>query len=340
LPEKYDAEGVDRKHLRLPDNQNALIEAITEVQSNTIIVLLNGSAVEMPWVNKVKGILEAYLGGQAMGSAVTDLLFGDRNPSGKLAETFPAKLSHTPSFINFPGGKDKVEYREGLFVGYRYHDKVDIKPLFPFGHGLSYTTFEYSDIHLDKKELLDTDQVTVTVKIKNTGNRFGKEIVQLYVKDVDSSVVRPVKELKGFEKIALEPGEEKRVTFKLGKRAFAFYQVELKDWYVESGDFEILVGKSAQEIVLTDTIRVKSTVPLKKKYTLDSTLGDIREEPAGAHLVSQLITGMGFGESGSDAPFGMDMDSLLHSIKLRIVEAHGGFPKDKLEELLETLNAG
>ncbi|MEH7098406.1 glycoside hydrolase family 3 C-terminal domain-containing protein [Neobacillus vireti] len=339
LPEKYDAEGVDRKHLRLPDNQNALIEAIVEVQTNTIIVVLNGSAVEMPWVNKVKGILEAYLGGQGMAGAVADLLFGDRIPSGKLAETFPEKLNHTPSFINFPGERDKVEYREGLFVGYRYYDKVNINTLFPFGHGLSYTTFEYSDMHLDKKEMLDTEEVTVTVKIKNTGNRFGKEIVQLYVKDIDSSVIRPVKELKGFEKIALDPGEEKLVTFTLGKRAFAYYHVDLKDWYVETGDFEILIGKSSQEILLSETIHVISQVPLKKKYTLDSTLGDIREEPAGAKLVSQLLTGMGFG-GDSDAPFGMDMDSLLHSLKLRIVEAHGGFPKEKLEELLEILNAG
>lgn len=340
LPEKYDAEGVDRKHLRLPDNQNTLIEAIAEVQTNTIIVLLNGSAVEMPWVNKVKGILEAYLGGQGMAGAVADLLFGDKNPSGKLAETFPEKLNHTPSFINFPGERDKVEYREGLFVGYRYYDKLDVKTLFPFGHGLSYTTFEYSDIRLDKKEILDTEEVTVTAKIKNTGNQFGKEIVQLYVKDVNSSVIRPVKELKGFEKIALDPGEEKLVTFTLGKRAFAYYHVELKDWYVESGEFEILIGKSSKDIVLSEMIQVNSTVKVNKKYTLDSTLGDIKAEPAGAQLVSHIIAGMGFGGSDSDAPFGMDMDSLLHSLKLRIVEAHGGIPKEKLEELLETLNAG
>jgi beta-glucosidase len=280
------------------------------------------------------------LGGQGMAVAVADLLFGDKNPSGKLAETFPEKLNHTPSFINFPGERDKVEYREGLFVGYRYYDKLDVKTLFPFGHGLSYTTFEYSDIRLDKKEILDTEEVTVTAKIKNTGNQFGKEIVQLYVKDVNSSVIRPVKELKGFEKIALDPGEEKLVTFTLGKRAFAYYHVELKDWYVESGEFEILIGKSSKDIVLSEMIQVNSTVKVNKKYTLDSTLGDIKAEPAGAQLVSHIIAGMGFGGSDSDAPFGMDMDSLLHSLKLRIVEAHGGIPKEKLEELLETLNAG
>ncbi|MEK4008704.1 glycoside hydrolase family 3 C-terminal domain-containing protein [Paenibacillus sp. FSL H3-0333] len=340
LPEKYDAEGVDREHLKLPDNQNALIEAVTEIQSNTVIVLFNGSAVEMPWIHKVKGVLEAYLGGQGMAGAVADILFGDKNPSGKLAETFPVQLSQTPSYINFPGEGDKVEYREGLFVGYRYYDKVEIEPLFPFGHGLSYTTFEYSELQLNKKEITDSEEVIVSVKVKNTGGRAGKEIVQLYVQDIVSSVIRPVKELKAFEKIELAPGEEKRVIFKLGKRAFAYYNVELKDWHVESGDFELLIGKSSKEIVLQDTIKVHSSVRLRKKYTLDSTLGDIKSEPAAASFISSLLTGMGFGSSGSEGPFGMDMESLLNSIKLRIIENQRAMPQEQLEQFLAYLNEG
>ncbi|MEK3834117.1 MULTISPECIES: glycoside hydrolase family 3 C-terminal domain-containing protein [unclassified Paenibacillus] len=340
LPEKYDAEGVDREHLKLPDNQNALIEAVTEIQSNTVIVLFNGSAVEMPWIHKVKGVLEAYLGGQGMAGAVADILFGDKNPSGKLAETFPVQLSQTPSYINFPGEGDKVEYREGLFVGYRYYDKVEIEPLFPFGHGLSYTTFEYSELQLNKKEITDSEEVIVSVKVKNTGGRAGKEIVQLYVQDIVSSVIRPVKELKAFEKIELAPGEEKRVIFKLGKRAFAYYNVELKDWHVESGDFELLIGKSSKEIVLQDTIKVNSSVRLRKKYTLDSTLGDIKSEPAAASFISSLLTGMGFGSSGSEGPFGMDMESLLNSIKLRIIENQRAMPQEQLEQFLAYLNEG
>lgn len=338
LPEKYDAEGVDREHLKLPDNQNALIEAVTEIQSNTVIVLFNGSAVEMPWIHKVKAVLEAYLGGQGMAGAVADILFGDKNPSGKLAETFPVQLSQTPSYINFPGEGDKVEYREGLFVGYRHYDKVEMEPLFPFGHGLSYTTFEYSELQLNKKEITDSEEVIVSVKVKNTGGRTGKEIVQLYVQDVVSSVIRPVKELKAFEKIELAPGEEKRVIFKLGKRAFAYYNVELKDWHVESGDFELLIGKSSREIVLQDTIQVHSSVRLRKKYTLDSTLGDIKSEPAAASFVSSLLTGMGFGSSGSEGPFGMDMESLLNSIKLRIIENQRAMPQEQLEQFLAYLN--
>ncbi|PQP81003.1 glycosyl hydrolase [Paenibacillus sp. PCH8] len=340
LPEKYDAEGVDREHLKLPDNQNALIEAVTEIQSNTVIVLFNGSAVEMPWIHKVKAVLEAYLGGQGMGGAVADILFGDKNPSGKLAETFPVQLSQTPSYINFPGEGDKVEYREGLFVGYRHYDKVEMEPLFPFGHGLSYTTFEYSELQLNKKEITDSEEVIVSVKVKNTGGRAGKEIVQLYVQDVVSSVIRPVKELKAFEKMELAPGEEKRVIFKLGKRAFAYYNVELKDWHVESGDFELLIGKSSKVIVLQDTIKVNSSVRLRKKYTLDSTLGDIKSEPAAASFISSLLTGMGFGDSGSEGPFGMDMESLLNSIKLRIIENQRAMPQEQLEQFLAYLNEG
>ncbi|WP_044482199.1 glycoside hydrolase family 3 C-terminal domain-containing protein [Paenibacillus antibioticophila] len=338
LPEKYDAEGVDRKHLELPNNQNLLIEAVAEVQKNIVIVILNGSAVEMPWLNKAKGILEAYLGGQAMAGAIADILFGDKNPSGKLAETFPMKLSHTPSYINFPGESDKVEYREGVFVGYRHYDKVEIEPLFPFGYGLSYTTYEYSDLSFNHKEISDSQEVIVTLKVKNMGNRAGKEIVQLYVRDNESSVIRPVKELKGFEKIELDPGEEKLVTFTVGKRAFAYYNVDLMDWYVETGEFEILIGKSSREIILKDTIVVNSTVELKKKYTLDSTLGDIKTHPIAVPFISNLLAGMGLDDSSNGGPFGMDKDSLLNSIKLRNFESQRTMPKDMLNELLKGLN--
>lgn len=339
LPEKYDSEGSDRTHLRLPDNQNALIEAVAKVQKNTIVVLINGSAIEMPWIHQVKCILESYLGGQAMAGAVADILFGDVNPSGKLAETFPEKLSHNPSFINFPGEVDRVEYKEGLFVGYKHYDKVDIRPLFPFGYGLSYTSFEYTDISVDKKEILDTENVKVSVKIKNTGKKAGKEIIQLYVKDVESSVIRPVKELKGFEKVTLEPGEEKFVTFTLGKRAFAYYNVKLKDWHVESGNFEILIGKSSEDILLNETVNVKSTTKIKKKFTADSTIADIMAEPAAKRLVAMVTQYMG---NAGIEDLGMDMNSVLSSIKLTSVVAMGQelFTQEMLDDLLIVLNEG
>lgn len=342
LPDKYDSEGTDRKDMGLPMNQNALIEAVTQVQKNTIVVLINGSAVEMPWIEKVCGVLEAYLGGQAMAGAIADLLFGDVNPSGKLAESFPEKTSHNPSFINFPGEKMKVEYREGLFVGYRYYDKVETAPLFPFGHGLSYTSFEYSKLRIDKQELFDTEQLHVRVSVKNIGTRAGKEAVQLYVRDVESSVLRPVKELKGFEKVSLEPGEEKEVTFVLDKRAFAYYNVDIKDWHVESGNFEILIGKSSRDIVLSERIHVKSSVKIKKNYTVNSTLEDIKEEPAAQQLVAMIRQSM----AAVEESIGMDVEALLSSIKIKslipMAQMMGQsiFTQEMLDGLLMAMNQG
>ncbi|HLV09360.1 MAG TPA: glycoside hydrolase family 3 C-terminal domain-containing protein, partial [Halanaerobiales bacterium] len=198
LPDHFESEGYDRKHLRLPDSHRELIEEISKVQENLVVVLSNGAPVEMPWLDQVKGLLESYLGGQAAGGAVADLLFGRANPCGKLAETFPRKLSDNPSFLNFPGEGDRVDYHEGLFVGYRYYDFKEIEPLFPFGYGLSYTDFEYTGISVDKKELKAGESLQVNVMVKNRGKMKGKEIVQLYVRDIESTVIRPEKELKGF----------------------------------------------------------------------------------------------------------------------------------------------
>ncbi|MDR1117113.1 MAG: glycoside hydrolase family 3 C-terminal domain-containing protein [Oscillospiraceae bacterium] len=316
LPGSYDSEGSDRKHMSLPAEQNTLIAEIAKAQKKVVVVLFNGSAVEMPWLSQVEGVLEAYLGGQAMAGAVADILFGDCNPCGKLAETFPAKLSDTPCFINFPGESTKVEYREGLFVGYRHYDKAAVEPLFPFGHGLSYTSFEYSDMRLDKNELTDAEELRVTVTVKNTGSRAGKEIVQLYVADRECSVIRPAKELKGFAKISLNPGESGEVFFTLGKRAFAFYDTRLKDWRVESGAFDIITGKSSRDIQLKETVNVSSTAVMVKNYTLDSTIADVKNEPAAAGLVSMMSSGLQGGHS-----LGMDMDALLSSVKLRSIVA-------------------
>ena len=209
-------------------------------------MLSNGSPIEMPWLGSVKAALKAYLGGEALGGAIADLLFGDANPCGKLAETFPKFLKHNPSHPYFPSDGDRVEYREGIFVGYRYYEAKDIEPLFPFGFGLSYTSFDYSELVINKNQITDTETVQVSLKVKNTGSRSGKKTVQFYVRDIESSVQRPEKELKGFVKVALQPGEEQMVTFTLNKRSFAFYNVELKDWHAETGDFEIFTRKVFQ----------------------------------------------------------------------------------------------
>ncbi|MED0905883.1 glycoside hydrolase family 3 C-terminal domain-containing protein [Bacillus nitratireducens] len=345
LPDRYESEGFDRKHLQMPENHVQLIEAIAEVQSNIVVVLSNGAPIEMPWIGKVKGILEGYLGGQALGGAIADLLFGDANPSGKLAETFPKVLRDNPSYLNFPGEGDKVEYKEGVFVGYRYYDKKNIEPLFPFGFGLSYTNFEYSNLSVDKKEIKDTETVSVTVNVKNIGSTAGKEIVQLYIKDVESTMIRPEKELKGFEKVELQPGEEKTVNFTLNKRSFAYYNVELKDWHVETGEFEILVGKSSREIVLQDNMYVQSTNIIQKTVHRNTLLGDIFADPILAPIAKGLME-----KALKDSPFGSMaegdsdvsemMDAMLNYMPLRALVnfSAGAFTEEMLSEIIGTLN--
>ena len=289
LPDSFESEGYDRSHMRMPDCQNELIEKVAAVQPNTIVVLHNGSPVEMPWVDQVKGIVEAYLGGQAVGGAVCDILFGKVNPSAKLPESFPKKLEDNPSYLSYIGEGDMVEYREGIFVGYRYYDKKKMDVLFPFGYGLSYTTFAYSNLRLDKKEMKDTDTVTVSVDVTNTGDRTGKEIVQLYVADKESTVIRPEKELRDFAKVELAPGETKTVSFTLGKRAFAYYNTTIHDWHVETGDFDILIGKSSRDIVLSESVKVESTVKIPFVYTTDTTLGDVMKNPKAYALVKEIF---------------------------------------------------
>lgn len=291
LPDKFESEGFDRKHMAMPDCQNELIEKVAAVQPNTVVVLHNGSPVEMPWVNQVKGIVEAYLGGQAVGGAVYDILYGKVNPSAKLPETFPLRLEDNPSYLSYIGEGDMVEYREGIFVGYRYYDKKKMEVLFPFGYGLSYTTFAYSNLKVDKEQMKDTDTLQASVDVTNTGSMAGKEVVQLYVADRESRAIRPVKELRGFEKVELKPGETKTVTFTLDRRAFAYYSVSIHDWHVETGAFDIMIGKSSREIVLTKTVQVESTVKLPVVYTPDTTMGDVNRDPRASALVKEYLKG-------------------------------------------------
>lgn len=293
LPDAYESEGYDRTHMRLPACQNQLIDAVVEANPNTVVILHNGSPVEMPWVGKVKAVLEAYLGGQAVGLATVRVLFGDVNPSGHLAETFPRKLSDNPSYLFYGGEKDKTDYREGIFVGYRYYDRKEMDVLYPFGHGLSYTTFEYSGLQLSDTEITDRDTLTATVTVTNTGSRTGKTVVQLYVSDVDSTVLRPVRELKGFEKVELAPGETTEVTFTLDKRSFAYWNEQISDWHVETGEFVIEVGQSSRDICLAETVTVKSTVKLPRKYTMDSIVMDILEDEEAVEVLKPVIEAIG-----------------------------------------------
>ncbi len=275
LPESYETEGADRTTLDMPQVQNELIEKLAAVNKNVVVVLHNGAPVAMPWVDKVAAILECYLGGENIGTAQVNLLFGKANPSGKLAETFPLRLEDTPCYLTYPGNGRTCVYSEGIFVGYRWYDSRKMPVLFPFGYGLSYTTFEYSNLKVSKSAFKDSDGVEVSITIKNTGSVEGKEVVQLYVSDKTGVEVRPEKELKGFDKVNLKPGESKEVTFKLDRRSFAFWNIDIDDWYAPSGKYIISIGASSRDIRATAEVDVTSTS--KKAFTItpQTTMGDM-----------------------------------------------------------------
>lgn len=345
LPDALESEGYDRVHMKMPEAQNRLIAEIAKVQKNVIVVLHNGAPVEMPWVNDVAGIVELYLGGQAVGGALVDILFGKVNPSGKLPESFPKHLEDNPSYLYYPGEKEKAEYREGIFVGYRYYDMKKMDVLFPFGHGLSYTNFKYSNLKLSKKQLVDTDTLTVELDVTNVGNQEGKEVVQLYVADIVSTVIRPRKELREFAKINLQPGETKTVKFELGKRAFAYYNVEISDWHVESGEFEILIGKSSRAIELSEKVIVNSTVTLPMHYTKDTVIGDLYGDERAMKLIRpfmKLSLGGGESEEGTtsnEAISNKMIEEMLKYLPLRGLHTFGyGMTFDDLDNLLKRLN--
>ena len=341
LPESFESEGYDRSHMRLPECQNRLITEILKVQPNTVIVLHNGSPVEMPWLGEIKGLLETYLGGQAGGAAAANILYGKINPSGKLAETMPLKLSDNPSYLNFGGG-EKVEYREGIFVGYRYYDTKEMDVAFPFGYGLSYTTFAYSNLKLSMENPTEKDTVMVSADVTNTGKSAGKEVVQLYIRDLTGSAIRPEKELKGFEKVFLEPGETKTVTMELNKRSFAWYNTELHDWFAASGEYEILVGASSRDIRLTETLHLNSSQRLPMHVHMNTTLGDLLRNPETAEAAKKLIQKYLSGEAGSEAASEAVSEemtmAMTDSMPLRALMGFAGVSRKELDSVIEKLN--
>ncbi len=261
LTEEYESEGYDRKSMKLPASHNRLLDEILKVNENVTVVLSGGSPVILPRVKQIKAILNGYLGGQASGRAIAEIVSGKMNPSGKLAETYPLSEEDVPCSAYFPGLGLTAEHREGIYIGYRYYDTAGKNVLFPFGHGLSYTEFEYSELKLSAGSITDTDTLTVTCNIKNIGDRDGAETVQLYVSDCESTVFRPEKELRDFTKLYLAAGEEKEVSFTLSKRAFAYYNININDWHTETGDFKILIGASSRDIRLVAKVEVISSLP-------------------------------------------------------------------------------
>ena len=348
LPGSFETEGCDRDHMALPTNQNVLIEAVAAANPNTVVVLHGGAPMELPWLNQVKAVLCMYLGGQNAGAATVKLLWGEVNPSGKLAETWPVKLSDNPSYLNFPGENGTVDYHEDIFVGYRYYDKKEMSVLFPFGHGMSYTSFTYSDLKLDKTAMDDTETLTATCKVKNTGTVAGKEVVQLYVRDEVSSVRRPIRELKGFEKVELFPGEEKTVSFTLDKRAFAYYEVKIHDWYVESGRFFLDVGASSRDIQLSDSVEVTSTTEIPFTFTTATTVGDLMRTKSGQAMLEQIMAagrnGVATGVAQSDRSPNLGegsermMQQMMVDMPLSALVAYGAMDESQLMDLIAMLN--
>ena len=279
LPDIYESEGYDRVHMHLPPSQNRLIERLSGVCSRLVVVLSNGSPVEMPWEPLAEGILEGYLGGQASGGAVFDILYGKKNPSGRLAETFPLRLEDNPSYLNFPGKREKVSYREGIYVGYRYYDKKKMPVLYPFGHGLSYTTFVYKDLELDEDEFEEEDVLTLRCTVTNTGSYAGAEVVQLYIAAPGVQEDRAPKELKGFCKVFLNPGESKKISFRLDARSFSYYSVEEKDWFCEPGMHRILIGSTSEDIRLEREIAVRPSKFLRLKVSPFMMVREVLEHP-------------------------------------------------------------
>lgn len=305
LPDSFESEGFDRTHLNMPANQNELIARISEVQPNVVVVLHSGSPIAMPWLDKVAGVLQMYLAGQASGGAAVNLLFGDATPCGKLAETFPLHLEDNPSYLNFPGNREKVCYQEGVFIGYRYYDKKKMDVLFPFGYGLSYTDFTYSNMKVtvngknaaDVDVIKETDEIVVSADITNTGNCDGAEIVQLYIKNPVVYEIRPEKELRDFAKVFLKAGETKTVTFTLNARAFSYYETRIHDWYAESGDYEILFASSSRDIRLQYTVSITGSkkIPFVADYI--TTCEDVELFAKDGSALDEMLRRSGFAEA-------------------------------------------
>jgi len=373
LPDSYESEGFDRKHLNLPESHNILIKEISKVQKNIVVVLSNGAPVTMPWKNDVDGIVEQYLAGQASGEAITDIIFGDVNPSGKLAETFPMSLESVPSTHFFPGEPRQVQYREGLYVGYRGLDSFNAEVLFPFGHGLSYTNFEYSDLKTDKSTYGKDDLVKVSFNIRNTGDKTGKEICQLYVEKVDSNVYRPVRELKDFVKVELKPGELKQIVLHLKvSDLFVFQNGKFR---VEAGKYIIYVGASSRDIRLSSEILIKSDdvvaddkldkykniapnyvfsqndfekllgrpIPkpaASKPYTRNSTLGEIKDNFIGRKIVGIVEKQVSKLSAGEENTMSNMIDAMIYQMPLRTLASFSGgsISLNRIDGLINLMN--
>ena len=376
LINSYESEGFDRKHLNLPENHNHLIEEISKVNKNIVVVLSIGAPVLMPWIDKVKGIVDLYLAGEAAVSAAFNIIFGIVNPSGKLAETFPLKLEDNPSYKYFPGGNKSVEYRESIFVGYRYYDKAEKDVLFPFGFGLSYTSFEFSNLIVsDANTIAGLDNIHVVFDIKNTGDMFGCEVAQIYISAPENNIFKAKKELKGFIKVFLEPNETKTVIIKLNKRSFSFYNTETKQYEIENGLYTIYVRNSSRNLILSKSMEINSNdynneklhsyfnikdinisdedfekllgrklkpinIKACKPYNLNNNLADLLHEEIAKDFYNKLLIGLNemFKDDKTDTKKMFESMMLETPLRSLYTMSGGLISRNDIENLLQSLN--
>ncbi len=333
LPDVIEGESYDRADMKLPACQNELIAAVAAVQPNTVVVLHNGSPVECPWAKDAAAVLEMYLGGQGVGEACDRLLWGEANPCGRLAETFPLRLEDNPSYLNFPGNGKKVTYAEGVYVGYRYYDTKKMPVRWAFGHGLSYTKYSFSNLRLSNDQMDDAGKVQVSVDVTNTGAVAGKEVIQLYISDKTGTTGRPAKELKGFAKVALEPGETKTVALEITARDLSWYNEELHDWYAASGKYEVLVGHASDDIRLTAEVNFTTAKTLPLIVDGSTTLGELMENPKTAPVLGQMLAAA-FGGGASMDSDDATAQATMFAMPLKSLASFAAMPDEQYQAML------
>lgn len=338
LSESDESEGFDRQHMKLPECQNKLIYEISKCHANVVVILHNGAPVEMPWIDDVNAVLECYLGGEAVGEAQYRILYGEVNPSGKLAETFPIRLQDNPTYPFYTMEGQEVNYREGNLVGYRYYDAKEMPVLFPFGHGLSYTTFDYDQIQVSAVESTEQDVVEVKVLVSNTGNCYGKEVIQLYICKMNPVMIRPIQELRRFEKIGLQAGESKEISFCLNERDFSYWNERTHDWFVEDGIYQIRVGSSSRDIRLKQDIQMISKTKEPYFFTIDSTVEDVMTKCKNRKAVQEMADAMGIGfVIGHEEEYEGTL-LLMRDVALRMMLGYMGYDDKRMKCLLEQMN--
>ncbi|ONM50025.1 glycoside hydrolase family 3 C-terminal domain-containing protein [Nocardia donostiensis] len=340
LAARQESEGFDRDDIELPAGQLELLTEVVRVQPATVVVLVHGGVLRLaPVAGLAPAILDAALLGQAGGGAIADILFGKVTPSGRLTETVPVRIQDTPAYVAFPGENSHVRYGEGLYVGYRWYDARELEVTYPFGHGLSYTTFAYSDLTVTSAD----DMITVQVTVTNTGSRAGREVVQCYTAKPDSSVTRPPRELKGFAVTDLEPGMSERVSIMLRRDDLAYWETRVDRWIVEDGDYQVCVGASSRDIRLTTQLTVAGD-PLRLPITLDSTLGEVMNNPDAGPLLEFLARNAppGLSPDSGGAALGIDMARMVASFPLRLMVGFSQNPdgRTELEQLIASLDGG